>query len=70
MSNPTPKLDRLPPDVLAALMKKAHAETITVGTIQSFINKGLPTNTDGTINFKVFAQWIEKSLNDNNRIDI
>lgn len=46
----------------ARLLSKVSGQTVTVGMIQSDMDKGAPTNPDGTIHLVHYGAWLLKEM--------
>ncbi len=53
---------RLTIEQAAKLLSAAFRERIEIETLQSDLDDGAPTNTDGTINLVHYAAWQAKEL--------
>lgn len=59
MMNSKKSIEKMTPDALAEILRKAGSKTATAEIIQRMIADGAPTNPDGTISFVKFTAYLE-----------
>lgn len=67
MSQTSPSRPSLNPSALtladaAEVLSKASGKVVSLGTIQSDVDAGAPTNADGTINLIHYAAWLVREV--------
>ena len=54
----TPNLTRLSADDAAMVLTQAGAEHVTADKVRADIERGAPTNDDGTLNLLHYTAWL------------